>query len=173
MHRRLLKRLTPSPCSLQNRWFLRPFGTRIADPRLWGLCRRSVTGAFGVGLAICFIPLPVHMILASLIAVAWRLNIPVVIGTVWLVNPLTMVPVYYLAYRVGAVVLGVDPQGFSFVPSWDWLQVGLGPLWKPFLLGCLVCGVLAGVLGRMGLEIAWRWRVASRYRARHAASSAA
>ena len=47
----------------------------------------------------------------------------------------------------------------AFRLSWDWLQNGLGPLWKPFLLGCLICGVVAGVLGWMALELAWRWRV--------------
>ena len=173
MPRRLLKRITPSPGSLQSRWFLRPFGTRIADPRLWGLCRRGVTGAFGVGLAICFIPLPVHLITASLVAVVWRLNIPVIIGTVFLINPVTIVPAYYLAYRIGAALLGAPVQNFAFKMSWDWLQNGLGPMWKPFLVGCLVTGVVSGVLGYMGLELAWRWQVAIRYRdrARREASS--
>jgi uncharacterized protein (DUF2062 family) len=171
MPRRLLKRITPSPGSLEKRWFLRPFGARIADPRLWGLCRRGVTGAFGVGLAICFIPLPVHLILSSLIAVAFRLNLPVIIGTVLLINPVTIVPVYYLAYRVGAVLLDMPPQRFAFQMSWDWLQNGLGPIWKPFLVGCLVCAVVAGVLGWMALELVWRWRVANRYRSRRTASS--
>jgi uncharacterized protein (DUF2062 family) len=169
MPRRFLKRITPSQVSLQSRWFLRPFGSRIADPRLWGIQRRGVTGAFGLGLAICFIPLPVHLPLASLLAVAWRLNIPVIIGTVFLVNPVTMVPVYYAAYRIGAALLGIDPQRFAFQLSWDWLQNGLGPVWKPFLVGCLVCSALAGILGWMGLELVWRWRVTTRYRARRMA----
>jgi uncharacterized protein (DUF2062 family) len=167
MPRRFLKRICPSPGSLEKHWFLRLFGTRIADPRLWGLCRKSVTGAFGIGLAICFIPLPVHFIVASLTAVTLRLNIPVIIGTVLLVNPVTAVPVYYLAYRIGAALLDISPQGFAFDMSWDWLQNGLGPMWKPFLLGCLVSGVVCGVLGYMGLELAWRWRAFTRYRSRH------
>jgi uncharacterized protein (DUF2062 family) len=173
MPRRFLKRFTPTPGSLERRWFLRLFGARISDPRLWGLCRRGVTGAFGVGLAICFVPLPVHLVLSSLVAVAWRLNLPVIIGTVLLINPVTIVPVYYVAYRVGAAFLGVSPQRFHFELSWGWLQNGLGPIWKPFLVGCLVSGVVAGVLGWIALELVWRWRVASRYRTRHETSSVA
>lgn len=172
MPRSFIRRFTPSQRALQRRWFLRPFGARIADPRLWGLCRRGVTGAFGVGLAICFVPLPVHLILASLSAVLWRLNIPVIVGAVLLINPVTIVPVYYVAYRVGAALLGTPPQHFTFHLSWDWLQNGLGPMWKPFLLGCLICGVVSGVLGWMMLELVWRWRVAARYRSRHEATSA-
>jgi uncharacterized protein len=170
--RRLLKKLVPSPGTLQQRWFLRPFGDRIADPRLWCLHRRAVTSAFGAGLAICFIPLPVHLVVAGLIAVALRLNIPAIYGTILLVNPLTAVPVYYLAYRVGAALLRVDPQIFAFQLSWDWMQNGLEPVWKPFLLGCAACAVLAGLLGWLGFELLWRWSVTNRYRTRHHASAA-
>ncbi len=170
MPRRLLKRICPSPGALQGHWFLRLFGTRLADPRLWGLCRRGITGAFGVGLAVCFIPLPVHFVVGSLLAIVLRLNIPVMIGTVLLINPVTIVPVYYLAYRLGAALLNVPPTRFTFEMSWEWLQNGLGPMWKPFLVGCLLCGVVGGVLGYMGLELVWRWRVAARYRTRHPTS---
>ncbi|MBW4051288.1 MAG: DUF2062 domain-containing protein, partial [Proteobacteria bacterium] len=49
---------------------------------------------------------------------------------------------------------------------------GLGPLWQPFLLGCVACAVVLGVLGWAGLELLWRWRVTSRYRTRHVATAA-
>jgi uncharacterized protein (DUF2062 family) len=171
MPRRLLKKITPHPSKLQNRWFLKVFGSRIADPRLWSLQRRYVTSAFAIGLAICFIPLPIHLPLAALIAITARLNVPTMIGTVFLVNPLTVVPVFYTAYRVGTAVMGLEPKRFAFKFSFDWLQYGLGPMWRPFLLGCLICGVLAGVAGWIGLELLWRANVLARYRARRSAST--
>ena len=167
MPRSLLKRICPSLAAFRAIGSCVVLERGSADPRLWGLCRRAVTGAFGIGLAICFIPLPVHFVVASLLAVWLRLNIPVIYGTILLINPVTIVPVYYLAYRLGAFLLDVPPTGFAFQMSWDWLQNGLGPMWKPFLVGCLVCGVVGGVLGYMGLELAWRWRVATKYRTRH------
>ena len=176
MPRRLLKRLTPSPGSLQRSWpfrfFSRVFGHRITDPQIWVPHRRSVTAAFGVGLAIMFVPLPVHMFLACLIAILCRINLPVVNATVLLVNPITVVPVYYVAYRIGVVLLGLEPHHFAFEPSWDWLQNGLGPMWKPFLVGCLACSALCGVLGWMGFEFLWRWQVTSRRRSRREPSAA-
>jgi len=89
MPRRLLKRIVPAPSSLRERWFLRPFGERLNDPRLWTLQRRSVAPAFGAGLAICFVPAPVHTLLAGTVAIIWRLNIPVILGTTFLLNPFT------------------------------------------------------------------------------------
>jgi len=166
MPRHLVRKFTPSPETLRNHWVIRLFGEWLADPGLWSIQRRSVTGAFGMGLAICFIPLPVHLPLAVLCAVLWRLNVPTVVATTFLVNPFTVVPVYYAAYRIGAALLGARVHGFRFEPSWDWLRDGLGPAWKPFLLGCLVCAVFSGLIGRVALELLWRRRVVIDYRAR-------
>jgi uncharacterized protein len=171
MPRRILKKITPHPSTLHERWYLRVFGPRITDPRLWSLQRRSVTSAFAAGLAICFVPLPVHVPLAVLLAVLLRVNVPTILATVFLVNPLTVFPVYYTAYRVGAALLGVERQRFAFHFSFDWLQNGLGPMWKPFLVGCLVCATIAGTVGWIALETVWRWRVRSKYRARRQPSA--
>ena len=171
MPRRLLKKITPHPSKLQNHWFLRLFGSRITDHRLWSLQRRSVTSAFGIGLAICFIPLPVHLPLAVLIAIARRINMAVLVGTVFLVNPFTVVPVFYTAYRVGSAVLQLPVRRFHFQLSFEWLQYGLGPVWRPFLVGCLICSVIAGTTGWVALELLWRWQVRYRYRTRRAPST--
>jgi uncharacterized protein (DUF2062 family) len=68
-------------------------------------------------------------------------------------------------------VLNVAPQRFAFKFTFEWLQYGLGPMWEPFLIGCLICGVLAGSAGWVGLELIWRWSVRSRYRARRLSST--
>jgi uncharacterized protein (DUF2062 family) len=171
MPRRLLKRITPHPTTLQRRWYLRLFGSRVTEPGLWSLQRRSITSAFGLGLAICFVPLPVHLPLAVLVAIARQVNVPTIVGTVFLVNPFTVVPVFYTAYRVGAAVLGEPLKQFHFQLSFEWLQSGLGPLWQPFLLGCLLCALVAGLAGWMGLELLWRWQVRNRYRTRRGPST--
>ena len=171
MPRRLLKRIVPAPHALRDRWFLRLFGERIADPQLWALHRRAVTAAFGAGLAISFVPLPVHFVLAVCVAIIWRINLPVTYGTTFIVNPFTAVPIYYAAYRVGAALLHTPRQHFKFHPTWQWLSHGLAPVWEPFVTGCIACAVVCGLLGWLGLEMVWRWQVTHRYRARHAAQS--
>ena len=38
--------------------------------------------------------------------------------------------------------------------SWDWVQHGLGPMWKPFLVGCGLTGALFGLVGYALLDVA-------------------
>ncbi len=171
MPRRFFKKLSPSPHLFRERWYIRVFGARLADPRLWSVQRRAVTGAVGAGLAICFVPLPVHLPLAALVGVACRVNVPAIIATVFLVNPLTFVPIYYFAYRVGAALLGEAPRRFTISLHWETLQRDLGPTWEPLLLGCVVCAIVAGFAGWALLELVWRWSVNVRYRARRGRST--
>ncbi len=165
--RTIVKRLARLIHARRDQWYLRLFGERLMDTRLWSMNRHSITAAFGIGVGISFIPLPVHMLLAALAAVIWRLNLPVAVASVYLINPFTMVPVYFAAYRVGAALLHYRPRHFEFHVTWNWLEHGLGPAWKPFLLGCLVCGICGGLLARYALAITWRYATLYRYHTRH------
>jgi uncharacterized protein len=172
MPRRFFNKLSPAREALRSRWYLRAFGSRLlAEPRLWSVQRRAVTSAVGAGLAICFVPLPVHLLLGAIVGVSFRLNVPAIMLTVFLVNPLTFVPLYYFAYRVGAALLGRDVGSFEIALSWNWVQHGLASAWQPLLVGCVTCGVLAGFGGWAALELIWRWSARSRYRARRLRST--
>jgi uncharacterized protein (DUF2062 family) len=138
MPRQLVKSLALWVKARRHHWYLRLFGERIAERHLWSLSRRSVGAAVGAGVAIAFIPLPAHTLMAVLAAVVWRMNLPVTIAATWVINPFTLVPGFYGAYRLGAWLLRESPSTFSFELSWNWLERGLGPRWQAFLLGCLV-----------------------------------
>ncbi len=146
----------------RQRWYFRIFGERVAERHLWSLNRRAVAAGVAAGVAIAFIPLPVHTVCAVLAAIIWRLNLPVTVVATWTINPFTLVPLYYAAYRVGAWVLQEPTRRFRFELSWKWLESGLGPRWKAFLLGCLIFAVFGGVLRRLLVDWLWRgtvWRM--------------
>jgi len=166
MPRRLFVKFRPIAEKLRNAWYFRALGPKVTDPRLWGLNRRAITTAFGAAIAIWFIPLPVHLVIGLVAAMIWHLNVPTMVGTLLLFTPLTAVPIYYFAYRVGALLLRHQPSPHVFHASWDWLQTGLGSVWKPFLLGCLVCGIVGGYLAHQLLDWAWRMNLRSRWRTR-------
>ncbi len=57
---------------------------------------------------------------------------------------------------------------FTFELSWTWLQTGLGTIWKPFLVGCLVCSIVGGFLAYRLLELIWRISTVNRLNAKRA-----
>ncbi len=171
MPRRFLRKITPRGETLRQHWLLKPFSRFFGDPRLWSLQRRTVTPAFGAGLFICFVPLPIHIPLAAITAIFCRIHIPTIMLTLLVMNPLTFAPLFYLAYKIGVIVTGAPELPFAFERSLSWLRDGLGPRWKPFLVGCAVTGALLGLIGYALFDVAWRYAVRKRYRERAAGAS--
>jgi uncharacterized protein len=162
MPRRIFNRLRPLGERVRNSRYVKILGPKIRDPRLWSVNRKAITCAFGTGIALSFIPLPVHLPLALISAMVWHLNVPTIAASLLILNPFTAVPIYYVAYRVGALLLRTPVVKFEFELSWQWLAEGLGHIWKPFLFGCLVCGIGFGLLAYWLLEFAWRWSTVMR-----------
>ena len=160
MPKRIIKRYLPDPHKIREHKHLRFFGQLLHDPNLWHLNRRSVSGAFSVGLFSAFVPIPFQMVLGAAGAIIWRVNLPIAVGLVWLTNPVTMPPVFYFAYKVGTWILGTTVnEGVTFEVSLRWLMEELTVIWQPFLLGCFVLGVASAVLGNVIIRLLWRLRV--------------
>ena len=172
MPRRWLKRNLPTPTQVrENRRLRQVFGTLLHDSNLWHLNRLSVTRAVTAGMLMAWVPVPFQMVLSAGLAIAWRCNMPVAIVCVRITNPLTMGPMFYGAYKLGALVLDLPVQEMEFEISWNWLQTQLGAIWEPFLLGCAICGVVmaavAAIIVHVGwrIQVAWSWRNRIRRRA--------
>ena len=160
MPKRIIKRYLPDAHKVRDHKHLRFFGQLLHDPNLWHLNRRSVSGAFSVGLFVALTPVPIHMILAAAGAIIWRVNLPISAGLVWLTNPVTMPPVFYFAYKLGTWILGTSlNERVSFQVSLHWLMGELTTIWQPFLLGCFVLGTASAMLGNMLIRLMWRLHV--------------
>lgn len=166
MAKKWIQKWMPDRKKLVNHKHLRMFGRLLHDPNLWHLNRYSVSTAFSVGLFWAFVPVPFQMVFAAGFAILVRSNLPISIALVWLTNPLTMPPLFYFAYRIGAWVLGQQLQGFHFELSFAWLGAHLKVIGLPFFLGCFICGTTLAILGNVAIRIFWRITVSRTWKER-------
>jgi len=166
MAKKFVQRYMPNHDKVLNNKYLQIFGTLLHDPNLFHINRRSVAGAFAVGLFFCWVPVPFQMVLAAAVAIPARVNLILSVALVWISNPFTMPPLFYFAYLLGGWVLGTPPNAFEFELSFAWLASGLAAIWQPFLLGCLIMGVTCSLLGYSLIRLLWRWNVIRRWELR-------
>lgn len=166
MARKIIKRLLPDNEVIRNHKSLQIFGAVLHDPNLWHINRRSTSLAFFIGLFVAFIPVPAQMLLSGLAAVWLRANLPISVLLVWITNPLTMPPMFFTSFKVGCWILNVPPRGFDFELSLQWFTEGIADIWQPFLLGSVVCGLLAGLAGAAFIRLFWRLHVVQRWQQR-------
>ena len=146
----------PDPQTIKNHKSLSVFGKLLHAPNLWHMNRKSIAGAFAVGLFFAWWPVPFQMVLSAAAAIWFQINLPLAVVLVWITNPVTMPLMFYMAYVVGTWIFGVPEMAFSFELSIDWLMNGLSAIWKPFLTGCLVLGTISSIIGYSVVQIMWR-----------------
>lgn len=166
MPRRLIRRLLPKPQTIREHRALRSISTRLQDANLWHLNRRSVSVAAFVGIFTALLPIPIQMLVAASAAIWLRCNITIAVVLVWTTNPLTMPPIFYLTYRLGAWLLGIPAHVSKFELSLDWINASLHEIWLPLLLGSVVSGLVCATLAWALVQLLWRLSVRLKWRAR-------
>ena len=150
MPKKLLKKYFPNPQTIQKHPSLQFLGPLLEQPNLWHLNRRSVSRAFLVGVFFAFIPMPFQM----------------VAGLVWISNPITIPPIFYFTYKVGALMLDIPASPFEIELSLDWAMKELGAIWQPLILGSVFCAVLFACIGYVGIRVMWRINVSKQWKRR-------
>jgi uncharacterized protein len=180
MRKRLRKLLPDHEAIRANRW-LAPFQSTLLHPRLWHLNRHSAAGAVATGLFCGLIPGPLQMLGAAICAVTFRVNLPLALLVTLYTNPLTIVPLYVVAFGLGKLTLGLfsaEPGGHFISPpdygedglaAWigamvDWtLQLG-----QPLAIGLLLLASLLAIIGYFATHFAWRLHLVRAWRQRAA-----
>ena len=80
-------------------------------------------------------------------------------------NPLTMPPIYFAAYKVGAMLMSQSPAGANGQAKTGFLAKML-VVSAPTAVGLLVFGLFAAVLGYAAGSLWWRAGVMERWRKR-------
>src|ERR1700712_4661355 len=92
----------PSRETIDSYRILRPFAKQLSHPELWHLNGKSVPRAVALGLGVGVIIPFMHVILAVLLAIPVRANVAIAGAFTLVVNPITIPPMYYAAYRIGS-----------------------------------------------------------------------
>jgi uncharacterized protein (DUF2062 family) len=159
--KRLAKHL-PTKESIQGSRWLRPFAKHLGRPDLWHLNHRSVPRGIALGLGVGILVPFMHIVLVAILAIPARANILLAAGFTLVINPLTMPPLYYSAYRIGRWQLHDPalPQGPAGGPAaageFATLMAWLHYAWEPIALGLITLAPLAAALGYAGGAIGWR-----------------
>jgi hypothetical protein len=186
MPRKFLKRYMPSADKVREVKLLGLFGDSLFHPALWHLNRRSAAGGVAVGLFCGLIPGPLQMLGAGISAILFRVNLPVALLSTLYTNPVTIVPLYLVAYQIGSLVLGAA-GGPPPPPPPDWVfsqplasaeamgqwMLGLG---APLALGVLLLACILAAAGYVIVRVMWSIhlrRAWARRRLRRSAQGAA
>src|SRR5215217_4519884 len=107
MPRKLFRKYLPSHETIRQQRYVACFGPRLQHPNLWHLHRRSVAGGVAVGMFAGLIPgsNPVQFLAASLLAIGFKVNLPIAVVVTLYSNPLTVVPLYFAAFKLGQLVM--------------------------------------------------------------------
>lgn len=182
MMRKFLRKRLPSSESIQGNRHFQRHARFLQQPNLWHLNRRSVSGGIAVGLFAGLVPGPLQMLSAALLAVPLRVNLPVALATTLYTNPITIGPLYLLAYAYGRLLVGGNGDAamspdFDWLHFWTWVEAYSAwamSLGRPLFTGLFALACTLAILGwavvralwRVQVLIAWRRRAARRAAAR-------
>lgn len=170
MPRKFFRKWAPSRSQVMEQKLLQPVMHWLADPNLWHLNRRSVSGGVATGLFIAFVPVPFQMLFSAIAAVFLRVNLPLAVAMVWLTNPFTIPPILWVAYKLGARILGTTVSLPSGDITMHWFTAQLGEIWLPMGLGLLIMACTSAVLSFVTIRLLWRLHIVRHKRRRRSSS---
>jgi uncharacterized protein (DUF2062 family) len=148
---------------LSYRW-IKPFAHRLTHPSLWHINRRSLSKAIGLGLFAGFLVPIGQIVLAALLAIPARANVPVAVGATFVTNPFTFGPIWYGAWWTGDHLLrpfGFESHPFDLSAGYAWSAITtMIPITFGLVLFAFGSGVLGYLLGKAwySAKLAWRWK---------------
>lgn len=160
-----LKRQVPTRDSIERSRWLRPVAARILIPSLWSFNRRSVPRGVALGIVTAVLFPFAHMPLAAVLALPFRANVPVAVSTTFINNPLTWVPLFGGALKIGRWVLGQQHGAAVTAPHASWMHL-LAQGSAATILGLFVIAVVLATAGYLLTSLLWRLRIARRWRKR-------
>jgi uncharacterized protein (DUF2062 family) len=177
MPRKLFRKYLPSHESIRGHRHIARFDRWLRHPNLWHLNRDSVAGGVAAGLFSGLVP-GTHLVklpAAALLAIVFRVNLPVAAIVTLYNNPFTGVPLYILAYNIGRLIVPGDATPLGPAPEFDWPHLGpwlnasfdwMLSLGKPLAAGLPALALTLAAAGYAAVQIGWRAYVIAAWRRR-------
>lgn len=116
--------------------------------------RKMITRGVFIGLFWAFVPMPMQMLAVMAVTPFLRFNVPVAIAMVWLSNPFTMPPMYYMEYLTGNFLLG--REGLPDLElTLEWFTNNMGDIFLPLYVGTAFYSIVVSSLIYFLLN--WLW----------------
>jgi uncharacterized protein (DUF2062 family) len=148
-------------------WYLKPFKFLLTHPVYFTSGRRSISGGIALGIFVGLLPIPGQTALALLMGLLLRVNLPMAVISVWISNPITFVPIFYFAYRIGAMLLNVPVETMPAEASISWLTDEIALRWRPLAYGSLLLATSVASFTYLLTSTIWHVLTIQRYKRRH------
>lgn len=138
---------------------------KFKNRQSWSFNHTAIARGLAAGLLFTFIPLPVQIIPAVMLAIVINGNILVAAAAAFISNPLTFIPINYFILKVGGYVTGrevVLPPMESInltISNWSDYMNQLKPWFnkmaEQFLIGLFLVSIISAAVGYILVNIIW------------------
>jgi uncharacterized protein len=146
---------------------------------VFSFTRHPLSKGIAFGLFCGLIPGPLQVLGASLLCILFRGNIIAGVAATFLTNPLTIIPLYVVAFHLGDAVL----PGVHTIPPWSGGQGGVGffaavmtwvkAMGWPLVVGLPLLALMIACTGYVLTQFLWLRPVMKRIRRMRAAQDVA
>lgn len=159
------KKRMPSTSSIKNFIQLKEIKYYFKSSKYWDTDCYTVARGVAAGLAGAVLP-GFQFLYAAILVLLFRGNLPIALLCTLITNPLTVLPVTYFIYYIGALIIGNGHTTFTIKPfEWDfsslnvfWSNVGNWALQfgKAFFVGLPIVSAGLAVIGYFGTILVWK-----------------
>jgi uncharacterized protein (DUF2062 family) len=179
MPRKFIQRHMPTPERIAALPGIHRLGSRITEPNLWYINRKSISGAVFWGIVCAWIPFPAQMLVAAICAITFRVNLPLSVAITWITNPFTLIPIFYSSYCVGSFIFGIPILNLTEIKEVvvhfsSGMFSDAAPLattyafsMRALLVGVVVEAVIVASIGYFIVQLLWRCHVMHAWKTRH------
>jgi uncharacterized protein len=110
-----------------------------------------------LGLFIAMIPMPAQMLAVLAFTFIGKFNFPVAIAMCWITNPFTMPFIYFIEYKTGAFLLGIDSVHVEL--TIQWFEHNLESILLPLYFGAFFYSLVLSGMAYYGINLYWRGKL--------------